>query len=202
MTAVPGSHAPTVGSGIEPSSASEYRDLMSAFPSGVAVVTASGPDAEPHGMTCTSLSSVTLHPPTLLVCLGLRSGTLAALRRRGSFAVNLLHSRAVRAAEVFSSTASGRFRTVQWRPSTRIGAPWLWVDAFAVAECAVRQEHVFADHAVVFGAVVNVVNTAGVPLVYGHRQYSAWVPSLWPATAACRTSDVNCPAPTSEAGAG
>ena len=157
----------------------EYRRLMSAFPTGVAVITATGPGARMHGLTCTSLTSVTLDPPTLLVCLDVRSGTLAAARHAGCFAVNLLHTRGQRAAEVFSSRVPDRFSQVSWRPSRWTGQPWLPDDAFAMAECVLVDSSVVGDHAVVFGEVVHVEQTTDVPLMYGLRQFSGWpVPNL------------------------
>ena len=152
----------------------EYRRLMSAFPTGVAVITAVGPAGRLHGLTCTSLTSVTLSPPTLLVCLDLRCGTLAAARHAGCFAVNLLHTRGQRAAEVFSSPTPDRFSHVTWRPSRRTRQPWLPDDAFAMAECVVVDASVVGDHAVVFGEVVHVEQSTDVPLLYGLRRFSGW----------------------------
>lgn len=151
-----------------------YRGLMSAFPTGVAVVTAVGESGRPHGLTCTSLTSVTLKPPTLLVCLDVRSGTLDAVRHQNGFAVNLLHARGRRAAEVFSSRTPDRFSQVAWRPSRCLRQPWLSGDAFAVAECEVADMSVVGDHAVVLGRVVNVELAADVPLMYGLRHFSQW----------------------------
>lgn len=151
-----------------------YRALMSAFPTGVAVITAVGESGRPHGLTCTSLTSVTLAPPTLLVCLDVRSGTLDAVRHQRGFAVNLLHSRGRRAAEVFASRTPDRFSQVAWRPSVRIRQPWLFGDAFAVAECEVVDISVVGDHAVVLGQVVNVEHATDVPLMYGLRHFSHW----------------------------
>ena len=152
----------------------DYRDLMSAFPTGVAVVTATEPTGRPHGLTCTSLTSVTLSPPTLLVCLDLRSATLAATRQCGCFAVNLLHARGRRAAEVFSSPVPDRFSQVAWRPSRWTRQPWLCDDSFAVAECMVVDASVVGDHAVVYGEVVHVELMADVPLLYGMRRFGCW----------------------------
>lgn len=42
-------------------------------------------------MTCLSLCSVNVDPPTLLVCLRAQSPTLVAILRCGTFATNLLH---------------------------------------------------------------------------------------------------------------
>lgn len=172
-------HAPAVGQKPaddirSPVGLDAYRGLMSAFPTGVAVVTAVGRAGRLHGLTCTSLTSVTLSPPTLLVCLDIRSGTLDAARHAGCFAVNLLHERARRAAEVFSTPRRDRFAQVAWRPSARTGQPWLMQDAFALAECVVVDMSLVGDHAVVFGEVVHVEQAAATPLLYGMRRFTCW----------------------------
>ncbi|MFB9907873.1 flavin reductase family protein [Allokutzneria oryzae] len=169
MTAVPVSPDATAAVPV-----GEFRDLMSAFPSGVAVVTALDAEGAPHGLTCTSLSSVAVDPPTLLVCLNLRSGTLDAVRARCGFAVNLLHSDGKRAAEVFSSATPDRFSQVRWERSRQVGAPLLVEDAFATAECVVGDVLVVADHAIVIGRVVDIVQRTDDPLLYGFRRFSSW----------------------------
>jgi flavin reductase (DIM6/NTAB) family NADH-FMN oxidoreductase RutF len=152
-----------------------YRELMGAFPTGVAVVTTLDRQNRPRGLTCSSLSSVTLTPPTLLVCLSTHSGTLTALRERGTFALNLLHSRGRHAAEVFSKPSTvDRFDQIDWRPVAPDGLPWLVGDAFAVAECTVAGTFEVGDHTVVLGEVDGVRHNADVPLLYGLRTFSAW----------------------------
>ncbi|WP_380496689.1 flavin reductase family protein [Streptoalloteichus tenebrarius] len=152
-----------------------FRRMMSAFPTGVAVVTTTDENGRPRGLTCTSLSSITLSPPTLMVSLLSTSGTLRAARGRGGFAVNLLHSRGRRAAEVFSSPVPDRFAEVGWRPVGDSGLPWLARDAFAVAECRVAGSVEVGDHTLVLGEVVRVLQTADVPLLYGLRSFSSWL---------------------------
>ncbi|MFB6844433.1 flavin reductase family protein [Streptomyces sp. NPDC056373] len=68
------------------------RAMMSGFPTGVAVLTTTGQDGTPHGMTISSVCSVSLDPPLLLVCLRIGSPTLRAVLDTGRFAVNLLRS--------------------------------------------------------------------------------------------------------------
>ncbi|WP_225846840.1 flavin reductase family protein [Streptomyces sp. HPF1205] len=154
----------------------DYRALMSAFPTGVAVVTAVDRLGQPRGATCSSLCSVTLTPPTLLVCLTTGSGTLAAIRTGGRFAVNLLHSRARRAARTFSAPVEDRFARVRWEPLGPAGLPWLVRDAFAVAECRVTAMSPFGSHTLVLGTVTSADCRADVPLLYGLRQFSRWTP--------------------------
>ncbi|MFE2957710.1 flavin reductase family protein [Nocardia tengchongensis] len=153
----------------------EHRDLMSHFPTGVTIVTATGPDGSPRGLTCTSLSSVTLDPPTLLVCLNRRSGTLDALRN-GRFGVNLLRLGAQQAAAVFSRPVADRFTGIDWRPSPVLEVPHLVTDAFAFAGCVVRDSLVVGDHEIVLGEVCEIRNEPDEPLLYGMRTFSALAP--------------------------
>ncbi len=165
--------SPEVPSRPRRASPEDYRDLMSAFPTGVAVVTSIDESGRPRGMTCSSLSSVTLAPPTLLACLRTGSATLGAVRYHGGFAVNLLHARGRRAAELFASAEQDRFGLIPWRPSYS-GLPWLVADAFALAECTVSGTAEVGDHTVVFGAVDEVIMALQTPLLYGMRRFSAF----------------------------
>lgn len=171
--------------GQSPVAVDEFRSLMSAFPTGVAVITTYGPDGLPRGLTCSSLASVTSEPPTLSVCLTTRGETLRALRARGAFAVNLLHDGGRRAAEVFAKPVSDRFDQVEWRPSPGAGLPWLVRDAFTTADCRVSDLIEVGDHTMVLGEVTGVVQESGTPLLYGVRRFAHWpggaVPGARPA---------------------
>jgi flavin reductase (DIM6/NTAB) family NADH-FMN oxidoreductase RutF len=160
---------------LEPVSVEEYCELMSAFPTGVAVVTALDAAGVPCGMTCSSLTSVTLVPPTLLVCLRIGSRTLDAVSSCGAFAVNLLHAKAHRAAELFSRPTPDRFGQVSWRCSGS-GLPWLCDDAFALAECRLTRRFEVGDHMVIFGQVSRIVQTEDTPLLHGLRRFASWCP--------------------------
>jgi flavin reductase (DIM6/NTAB) family NADH-FMN oxidoreductase RutF len=173
-----GGTVPTLDTGTVPAggvAADAFRELMSSFPTGVAVITSMDAAGNPHGLTCTSLSSVTLAPPTLLACLAVHCGTLTALRASGAFAVNLLHSRAREAALVFASSPT-RFSRIAWRPAELTGAPELTEHTFAVAECRVRDTTVVGDHAIVLGEVLAVAYRSDTPLLYGLRQFATWAP--------------------------
>ncbi|MEE1760791.1 MULTISPECIES: flavin reductase family protein [unclassified Streptomyces] len=151
-----------------------FRSLMTAHPVGVTIVTTVGPDAEPWGMTCSSLCGVSLQPATLLVCLRDRSPTLAALQHSSAFAVNLLHDRAEPVARLFSSGAPDRFEKAAWVPDPESGVPHLIEDAHTIADCEVRETLAVGDHVVVFGRVHRVASHAtrpAGPLLYGMRRY-------------------------------
>ncbi|WP_340562465.1 flavin reductase family protein [Streptomyces sp. GSL17-111] len=151
-----------------------FRSLMSGFPSGVAVVTSVDGAGAPRGLTCTSMCGVGLHPPSLLVCVDNRSGTLRALCESGAFAVNLLHTGGRRTAETFATPGRDRFAEVAWEPTARYRVPRLTEDAHATAECRVLRTHPGGDHTVVIGAVEEVLSRPGAPLLYGRRRFADW----------------------------
>lgn len=154
--------------------ADAFRALMSEFPSGVAVVTALEPDGTPRGTTCTSLASVTVDPPTLLICLENRSVTFAAIRRIGCFAVNLLGDGGRGVAENFAAKVPDRFARVSWRPGPVLGLPRLTHDTLVYAECLVSHMNEVGDHTIVLGRVSDVLPGDGAPLLYGRRRFSHW----------------------------
>jgi flavin reductase (DIM6/NTAB) family NADH-FMN oxidoreductase RutF len=156
-------------------SADAFRRFMAGFPSGVAVVTAVDSLGNPAGMTCSSLCSVSLDPPTLLICLRLGSPTLQAVLRRSAFTLNLLHANAQSTAELFASGAADRFARVRWTPG--IGGPRLTEDSHAVADCRVSAAIPGGDHMVVFGEVYDTVDldaATGRPLLHGMWRYAGW----------------------------
>jgi flavin reductase (DIM6/NTAB) family NADH-FMN oxidoreductase RutF len=156
--------------------AAEFRALMAGFPSGVAIVTAISPDGTPWGMTCSSVCSVSITPPTLLVCVRDGSPTLAAMLGQGTFAVNLLHDNARPTSELFASGRPDRFTRVSWHIGPAGGGPHLPDDSHAVADCRVSMTQPVGDHIVVFGEVFHVSHTPSrrMPLVYGLRRYVSW----------------------------
>lgn len=153
----------------------DMRPLMASFPSGVVITTAFNSDGTPWGMTCTSLCSVSLHPPVLLVCLRCGSPTLEAISSSGSFAVNLLHDRARSFSELFASGAVDRFDRVRWHAEGEARGPHLIDAAHTIADCTVTGATVVGDHTVVLGQVHAISRLRPVrPLLYGLRQYSTW----------------------------
>lgn len=150
------------------------RRFMSMFPSGVAVVTATDGGGAPHGLTCTAMMSVSLEPPTLLVSLNQASGTLAALRESGRFAVNLLRARSERTAEIFAGRVADRFGATIWTPSVSTRQPLLVRDAFAFAGCTVHQAISVGDHELVVGRIREIEVADDIPLLYGMRRFARW----------------------------
>lgn len=142
----------------QPISSKEMRDAMSGWPSGVAVVTVMDEEnrqRELHGMTVSSLSSVSLEPPLISFSTSKDSRTLAMAQERGSFAVNILGSDQVDTCWNFCSKEDNRFEGVKFRAGKETGAPLL-DDAQAHLECQVSQViEVTDDRVLVIGQVVS-----------------------------------------------
>ncbi|MBL1100882.1 flavin reductase family protein [Streptomyces coffeae] len=154
----------------------DFRALMASFPTGVTIVTTAGIDGVPRGMTLTSLCSVSLEPPVLLVCMRHGSPTLEAVEAGGQFAVNLLHRRARATAELFASGAQDRFDRVPWRMTGQAAGPHLLDAAHTIADCRVTAHHVVGDHVVIMGQVTAVSRLVEEhqPLLYGLRRFETW----------------------------
>lgn len=147
----------------------EFRELMSGFPTGVAIVTSIDDNGMPHGLTCSSLASVTLLPPTLLVSIRETSPALAATYQRKAFAVNFLNEHSAKVAKLFASPVPDRFSQVDWHRSGVLGLPWLDGGTVAHADCALSKAIPAGDHVIVLGEVVDVKLCASRPLVNSMR---------------------------------
>ncbi|MFD7498598.1 flavin reductase family protein [Streptomyces sp. NPDC059832] len=166
----------------------DIRPLMASFPSGVSVIAALDAEGHPHGMTCSSLASVALSPPTIVACLRTASRTCQAVRETGRFALNLLHERGRGTSDLFSSGAPDRFERAEWRLPLGASGPHLVDAAHTVADCRVSRTIEVGDHTAVLGEVIRVIaiDPTPEPLLYGLRRYAAWsaVASTVPGSAA------------------
>ncbi|MEO3810557.1 flavin reductase family protein [Sphaerisporangium sp. B11E5] len=157
----------------EQAGAAQMRDFMTTFPTGVAVVTALDLHDRPWGMTCTSLCSVTVEPPTLLVCLRDGGPTLRAVLDRQAFAVNLIRQDSRHTAQLFASGRADRFQHIPWMLDADAARPHLdSAHAHSVADCRVVRADLLHDHWIVYGELIRIsADTAAPPLLYGYRRY-------------------------------
>jgi len=147
---------------------------MSAFPTGVAIVTTLDAAGEPRGLTTNALCSVSADPPLLLVCVDKESRTLDALLHSRRFVVNFVAEGRDELAQRFATKADDKFADVDWEPGLG-GMPCLRRDSLAYAECETEQELEAGDHVIVTGLVVGGLapNPASVPIMYFRRSYSS-----------------------------
>ncbi len=148
-------------------SARRFRDAIGAFPTGVAVVTASGP----AGLTTNAVTSLSLDPVLLLVCFDNASRTLPAVRASGRFGVNVLRAGQEELARVFASkrVADEKFAAVTHELVD--GVPVL-EGVLAWFVCDVRELLPGGDHTIGIGEVRALESdAAGDPLLFLRGQY-------------------------------
>ncbi len=147
-----------------PVDGSQMRHTMGRFLTGVAVVTTTDAAGAQHGMTISSLQSISLEPPILMIALNFGTRTGEALHESGRFAVSILGSKQEAIARRFAVRGGERFEGGEFDhvPS---GVPAVH-DALAQADCAVHAHHVVGDHDVFFGRVEATRYRPGTALAF------------------------------------
>ena len=151
----------------------DHRALRAAlghYATGVAVVTAVGPDGHPAGMTINSFGSLSLDPPLILWCLDRRSASLATFTSADHFAVNVLAADQEQVARRFAARGQDRFCGLRWHRGPN-GLPVL-DDGLGVFICR-RNRHIHGgDHVIVIGHLEKYQITQGQsPLVFYTGRY-------------------------------
>ena len=135
---------------IAPGEPDALREVFGCFATGVAVITATGPEG-PVGMTVSSYASLSLRPPLVLFCAADTSTTWPRISRCGSFVVNVLAHGQNDLAWAFARCHGHRFAGVRPLPSPA-GLPVL-PGILAYLECGIEQRWRGGDHTIVVGRV-------------------------------------------------
>jgi flavin reductase (DIM6/NTAB) family NADH-FMN oxidoreductase RutF len=157
------------GAGRDFAAADGFRDAMRELAAGVALVTTGVADRR-AGCAATSVTSLSLDPPTLLVCLNRDASTLRQIRANGAFAVNILGARHEALARRFASAdirGVERFDAGEWL-ALATGAPAL-ADALAVIDCRVERIVEHATHAIVIGGAAGLMKAGEAPALLHWR---------------------------------
>lgn len=142
---------------------------MRRFATGVTIVTTKTGDMV-HGFTVNAFASVTVEPPTVLICVN-RSGRVhPMISESGSFCVNILALEQRALAEQFQGgEPRERFNDIVHRAGPS-GSPIL-DDVLAYVDCTVREEINVGTHTIFLGSVLEAGEREGVPLGYYDRAY-------------------------------
>ncbi|MFZ0216599.1 MAG: flavin reductase family protein [Candidatus Dormiibacterota bacterium] len=152
--------------------AEDLKDAMARHAAGVAVVAASD-DGVYRGLTATSLVTVSLDPPLLLVGVDPLTSTRDAIAAGRAFTVSLLERRQEFLAERFAAQAppvDARWAEVRHRVLAS-GLPVL-EGAIAWFDCALEDLRPAGDHELALGRIREVGIGSGEPLVHWDR--SVW----------------------------
>jgi flavin reductase (DIM6/NTAB) family NADH-FMN oxidoreductase RutF len=150
-----------------------FRAAMRELAGGVAIITV-GRDDDITGFTATSVCSLSVQPPRLVVCVSQSSASWIALQRYPHFGVNLLRDDEQALADRFAGRdgleGAERYVGANWTTITT-GTPIL-ENGLAALDCEVDEMLPRYDHAIVIGRVRAVRLRVGVPpLVYWQGDY-------------------------------
>ncbi|HLI59940.1 MAG TPA: flavin reductase family protein [Solirubrobacteraceae bacterium] len=139
------------------------REAHRRFPTGVTVVTAML-EGTPKGLSVNAFASVSLDPPTVLVCVSRTSRSYRALLRSEVIGINLLSQDQEAVARTFAGKAEDKFAEVDWACGP-CGAPLL-DGASAQFEVAPENLALASTHVVIIGRVVSCAHSTHPPLLY------------------------------------
>jgi flavin reductase (DIM6/NTAB) family NADH-FMN oxidoreductase RutF len=148
-----------------------FRQAMSAVPTGVTVVTATGEEG-PSGMTANAVVSLSAAPPMMLACLDKAARTLASVRGSGLFLINVLATGQEDLARRFATKDPEQ---VKWE-----GVPWAEDEGVpriagcvAWIRCELKDLIDGGDHLIVTGMVDHTETSDKEPLLFHRGGYTS-----------------------------
>ena len=155
----------------------ELRDAMGCLVTGVCVVTTVA-DGEDVAMTANSVTSVSLTPPLILVCVAHTARFHAAIVASTYWGVSILDAQAAEISAHFASPGRerrGQFENLRHHRGAVTGVA-LVDESCAFLECETVAVHPAGDHSIVLGQVLAVEQRAESvhPLLF-HRGVYSWL---------------------------
>jgi flavin reductase (DIM6/NTAB) family NADH-FMN oxidoreductase RutF len=149
----------------------DFRDVMARVPAGVVVVSARSEDGY-RGLTASSLVSISVDPPMVLVGLEREAATRAAVVATRAFNVSVL----TRSQEFIADRFAGRAPAIdpKWRDIRhRLGVNGLPLIEGCAAwlECRLVEIHRAGDHDICVGEVTAASAGSGDPLILWDRAF-------------------------------
>lgn len=146
------------------------RQALGCFATGVTVVAALDQLGQPVGLTANSMTSVSLDPPLLLVCIARSAGSLPAIEAADHFSVNVLHIGQQPTSDRFARRQEDRFAATTheiWNEQIPIIS-----HSLASFACARHAVHDGGDHVILVGRVLRVLfEPQRDPLLYFRGKY-------------------------------
>ena len=135
---------------------SDFKKAMRRLASTVSIISTADMNGNRYGMTATAVNSLSMDPPSLLICVNHNASIHAPLVGRGRFCVNVLTTDHEDLVGAFSGKLKGdaRFQVGEWR-SEATGMPYL-DGAQCNLFCDIESEIPFGSHSIVVGRLTDV----------------------------------------------
>lgn len=142
----------------------QFRRAIGHLATGVTVITTRSGDVD-HGMTASAVTSLSLSPPMLVVCINNRAPTHEAVSASDAFVVNVLARDQEAVAHQFARPAVDKFAGID-RSRGLLGLPLL-AGCLANFECRVMDRASGGTHTIFLAEVVTTSAEPGrLPLLY------------------------------------
>lgn len=157
--------------------ADEFRLAMRRMAASVSVVTTVDTGGQPHAMTATSVTSLSMEPPAMVTCVNRWASVYEPINAGAAFCVCILNDAQQSIAEQCSRgevAAEDYLNAAPWQRDSR-GVPYL-PDAQACVFCDLDQAIPYTTHSIFIGRVHSVIRHGDVaPLVYLNSAYRSGV---------------------------
>lgn len=155
-----------------PVTAREFKDVLAHLPSGVTVLTTSGPDGTGiAGMTASAVCSLSLDPPLIMACAANSSRTLTRIRSTGVLAVNVLRADQAHLARRFADPKLDQDARFAGSAHRLVDGLPVLDDALAWLTCTVQAAYPGGDHTILTAEVRRLGLGGGHPLLWHNRTF-------------------------------
>jgi len=147
----------------------ELRQVMGLFATGVTIITTRDSQNNFYGLTANAITSLSLVPPQLLICIDRKAETFAHFYDSKTFTVNILAEDQSELSTRFAKSGGDKFTDVPYRLG-RLGTPVL-EGILGHLECRIVETHEGGDHVIHVGEVEVVESRGGRPLLFFQGRY-------------------------------
>lgn len=149
-----------------------FRNALSAFPSGVTIVSTTDSEGRHWGFTASSFSSVSMNPPLVLVCLANTAESHPAFLAASRYTINILAQDQKDFAMHFARKGVDKFGPHAFRFGTvEKPHPPMLPGSMAALVCSAHDVYAAGDHTVLIGEIEAVELVQAQPLIYFNRGF-------------------------------
>ncbi|MGH7907976.1 MAG: flavin reductase family protein [Candidatus Binataceae bacterium] len=148
----------------------ELRRVMGHFATGVTIITTHAKDGELFGLTANAVTSLSLIPPLVLVCVDKKADSYPHFEESKVFTVNILCSEQEDLSRRFAVSGGKKFEGVAYRVGANGAA--ILNKILGYLECTVVGSYDGGDHTIYIGEVEQAESQAGgEPLLFYRGGY-------------------------------
>src|ERR1043166_779383 len=147
----------------------ELRTVMGCFATGVTVITTRDQGGRPYGLTANAVTSLSLEPPLLLICVDRKAETFPHFFDSKIFVLNILGAEQEEISRRFAKTGGDKFAGVAYRIG-HLDTPIL-EGTLGHVECRIIETLEGGDHVIHIGEVQHAAAPAGRPLIFFRGKY-------------------------------